>query len=119
MFSLNKCLVRACTHQAISTIDENGNITENKGYCLDHIPNPGKTQEDIKNYIKNHDVIVGLNAAGLTFLNVDLSNKRFFSCNFMHTTFTNVHAKDLKLRMCHFDFAVFLEHQRHIDDFIT
>lgn len=109
MFSLNKCLVHACMHQAISTIDENGNITEKKGYCLDHIPNPGKTQDDIKNYIHNHDFIVGLNAEGMTFSNEDLSNKTFIGCNFMHTTFTNVHSKSLKTRMSFFDFAVFID----------
>ena len=73
MFSLNKCLVRACHNLSISTIGEDGNIAEDKSYCLDHSPNPGKIQQDIFKYINTHEKIVGLNASGMTFLNMDLS----------------------------------------------
>ena len=45
MFSLNKCLVHACNNLALSTFDENGNISDEKNYCLEHIPNPNKMQQ--------------------------------------------------------------------------
>lgn len=109
MFTLNKCIVRACNNLAVSKIDENGNIVEDKGYCLDHIPNPGKVIQDILNYIKNHDTIIGLNAAGMSFQGIDLSNKRFIGCNLMHCTFTNIHSQGFVSTVCMFDFAVFTD----------
>ena len=104
---MNKCRVRACHNIAVSTFDENGEITENKGYCIDHSPNPGKSKEDILKYIATHEKIVGLNANGMTFSDMDLSNKKFYGCNFQHCTFTNVHSKGFRSRMTMFDFAVF------------
>ena len=74
MFTLNKCIVRACGNLAVSKIDENDNIVADKGYCLDHTPNPGKVTQDILNYIKNHDKIMGLNATGMTFSGIDRKN---------------------------------------------
>lgn len=107
MFSQNKCLVRHCRNTALSTFDENGNLTEEKNYCLDHTPNPGKAKEEIYNYIKTHDKIVGLNACGLIFTDIDLSNKKFFGCNFFNCSFSNIHSENLLLRMCIFDYTVF------------
>jgi len=105
MFTQNKCLVHYCRNLAISTFDEQGNLTDEKNYCLDHLPNPGKAKEDIYKYIDEHEIIVGLNACGLIFSNNDFSNKKFFGCNFTNCTFTNVHSTNLLLRMCMFDFA--------------
>ena len=82
MFTLNKCLVNYCNNHALSTFDQNGNLCSSDSYCLDHIPNPGKIKDDIYNYIATHDKIVGLNACGLIFSNIDFSNKKFFGCNF-------------------------------------
>lgn len=109
MFSLNKCIVRTCNNLAVSKIDDNGNIVDEKCYCLDHIPNPGKATQDILNYIKTHDTIIGLNAAGMTFSGIDLSEKRFIGCNLMHCTFTNIHSKGFRSTVSMFDFAVFTD----------
>ncbi len=109
MFALNKCIVRACNNLAVSTIDENGIISDSKNYCLDHIPNPGKAQQDIFNYIQTHDTIMGLNVTGMTISGIDLSNKRFIGCNFMRCTFTNIHSENFKSIMSMFDFAVFAD----------
>ena len=107
MFTLNKCLVNYCNNHALSTFDQNGNLCSSDSYCLDHIPNPGKIKDDIYNYIATHDKIVGLNACGLIFSNIDFSNKKFFGCNFTNCTFLNIHSENLLLRMCFFDFAIF------------
>ena len=103
MFTLNKCLVNYCNNHALSTFDQNGNLCSSDSYCLDHIPNPGKIKDDIYNYIATHDKIVGLNACGLIFSNIDFSNKKFFGCNFTNCTFLNIHSENLLLRMCFFE----------------
>jgi len=107
MFIQNKCLVGFCTHQALSTFDQNGNLTDEKNYCIDHIPDPGKAREAVYNYIRTHDKIVGINASGMIFSDVDLSNKQFFGCNFSHCTFKNLHSENLYIRLSIFDYAVF------------
>ena len=107
MFTQNTCCVHHCRNIALSTFDDEGNLTEEKNYCLDHIPNPGKAKEDIYRYIRTHDKIVGLNACGLIFSDVNITGKKFFGCNFYHCTFMNLHSENILLRMCIFDFAVF------------
>ena len=107
MFTLNKCLVHYCRNHALSTFDKEGNLCDEKSYCLDHTPNPGKMKVDIYNYIATHDTIVGLNACGLLFSDIDFSNKKFFGCNFTNCTFINIHSENLLMRMCFFDFAIF------------
>lgn len=92
---------------ALSTFDADGELTEGKNYCLDHIPDPGKAKDEIYSYINNNTIITGLNAAGLIFTGIDLSDKKFNGCNFSHCTFTNIHCEQMWLRMCIFDFAVF------------
>ena len=107
MFSLNKCLVHTCNNLALSTFDENGNIINGKNYCLSHIPNPSKIQNEIYNYIKTHDKIVGLNTVGMTFTDIDLTDKKFYGCGFTYCTFTNLQSLNFRSRMSIFDFAVF------------
>ena len=107
MFVQNKCLVTYCKNNALSTFDQDGNLTEEKSYCLDHIPNPGQIKQQIYEYIKNNDKIIGLNACGLIFKDINLSNKQFFGCNFTPCTFTNLHSENTKMRMCVFDYTVF------------
>lgn len=107
MFIQNQCLVHQCRNMALSTFDEQGNLTEDKNYCLDHIPDPGKARDDIYEYIKTHEKIVGLNCSGLIFTNIDLTGKKFFGCNFYHCTFTHIQSQDVLLHMCIFDFAIF------------
>lgn len=107
MFIQNKCLVHFCNNNALSTFDENGNITENKNYCLDHIPDPGKAKDDIYSYILNNEKIIGLNASGLIFTDIDLSKKSFYGCDFTHCTFSNIHSTGMRARMSFFDFSIF------------
>ena len=107
VFTQNKCLVHYCKNNALSTFDQDGNLTEEKNYCLDHIPDPGKAKNEIYNYISTHDKIVGLNACGLILKDLDFSNKKFYGCNFHHCTFINIHSDNCLFRMCIFDFAVF------------
>ena len=107
MFIENPCLVRHCRNNALSTFDKDGNLTEEKSYCLDHIPDPGKIKQDIYNYIATHEKSVGLCANGLLFQNIDFSNKEFYGCNFHRCTFINIHSENVKTHMCIFDFAVF------------
>ena len=106
MFSTNKCLVHYCNNMALSTVNEKGEIENQKSYCLDHSPNPGKSKEDIVKYIHEHDTIIGLNANGLLLQDSDLSNKKFYGCSFIHCTFSNIRSQNLLLKMCIFDFTV-------------
>lgn len=107
MFVQNKCLVQYCNNNALSTFDADGNLTEEKSYCLDHIPNPGAIKEQIYNYINTHEKIIGLNACGMIFSDISFTNKQFIGCNFSHCTFTNLHSEDTKIRMSVFDYTVF------------
>ena len=107
MFTQNRCLVHYCKNNALSTFSEDGEITDERSYCLDHIPNPGKAKEDIYKYITTHDKIVGLKACGLLFENIDLTNKKFYGCNFTNCTFMNIHSSDMVLRMCILYYAIF------------
>ncbi|MCQ2611634.1 MAG: pentapeptide repeat-containing protein [Treponema sp.] len=109
MFSQNNCLEPGCLHVSLSTFDEDGTIIESSGYCFNHTKDKEKAKEDIYNYIKNHDKIVGLNAAGLTFENIDLTNKRFYGCNFMNCRFVNLQSTGFRSRMSMFDFAIFAD----------
>lgn len=105
MFGQNKCLVHCCKNLSLSSIDENGNISEEKNYCLDHIPNPGKAMNDIYGYISTHDKIIGLTACGMIFKDIDFSNKQFIGCNFFHCTFTGINSEQTVFRLCIFDYA--------------
>ena len=107
MFTQNKCLVHYCRNLALSTFDKDGNISDDKNYCLDHIPDPGKFKEQIYKYIAEHDKIVGLNVSGLLFSDIDLSNKKFYGCTFTNCTFSNISSSNIVFRMCIFDFAIF------------
>ena len=92
---------------ALSKIDENGNLTEQGEYCFKHIPDQNKATAEIYDYIKKHDKIVSLNAAGLTFTDIDLTNKRFYGCCFQHCFFRGIHSTGFRCRMSSFDFAIF------------
>ena len=109
MFTLNKCLVHSCKNLSISVFDKTSGITEERGYCLNHTPDPGRAKESIYDYIKMHDVVVGLNAAGIMFRDIDLSDKRFYGCNFQHCTFSALRSEGLLGKLCMFDFASFTD----------
>lgn len=107
MYTLNKCLVHSCQNIALSTIGEDGTIQDTRGYCLDHIPNPGQALEAISRYITEHERIVGLNASGMLFHDMDFSGKRFYGCNMLRCTFKNVHSEGVRARMSMFDMSQF------------
>jgi uncharacterized protein YjbI with pentapeptide repeats len=107
MYLLNTCLSRSCMKAALSAFDENGCITEVSNYCLEHSQTPALVKESIYRYIQTHDKIVGLTANGITFEDIDLTNKRFYGCSFQHCTFTGLKSRGFRSRMSMFDFAVF------------
>jgi uncharacterized protein YjbI with pentapeptide repeats len=107
MFNSNKCLVHYCRNNALSKITKEGQLSEQKGFCLDHTPNPGQAKQDIYNYITNNSVSVGLDCCGLVFKNISFSDKKFFGCNFTHCTFQNINCSNTTFRLCICDFAVF------------
>ena len=109
MFTLNKCLVHSCKNLSLSVFNKMNDITEERGYCLNHTPDPGRAKKSIYDYITTHDTIVGLNASGIIFRDIDLSNKRFYGCNFQHCTFTDLHSEGLRAKLCMFDFATFAD----------
>jgi uncharacterized protein YjbI with pentapeptide repeats len=107
MYLHNNCIEPGCWNEAISTFNEQGEITETPGYCFEHHPEKEKITQDIYNYIRNHTKIVGLNASGITFENIDLTDKRFYGCFFQHCKFINLHSTGFRSRMSMFDFAIF------------
>lgn len=107
MFSQNNCIEPGCTHIALTSFNADKEITEKPGYCLEHTPDKEKIRQEIYDYINTHSKIVGLNAAGITFENIDLTDKRFYGCNFMHCKFINLHSTGFRSRMSMFDFAIF------------
>jgi len=92
---------------ALSTFNDDGELTEGQNYCFEHMPDQNAVKEQIYRYIETHDKIVGLNAAGIPFTDIDLTNKRFYGCNFQHCTFTGLKSKGFRSRMSMFDFAIF------------
>lgn len=107
MFVQNICKVHYCRNLALSSFDENGNICNSGNYCLDHTPDPGKSKEQIYNFIQSHDEIIGLNCSGMIFKDINMSNKKFIGCNFYKCNFTNFHSENINLKLCIFDYAVF------------
>lgn len=107
MYTMNKCLVHSCANAALSSFGNDGSIQETRGYCLEHIPNPGYALSLILRYIAEHERIVGLNASGMLFNGIDLSGKRFYGCDLQRCTFKNVHSAGLRARMTMFDASQF------------
>ncbi len=105
MYLYNPCLYPGCKKMAISSFDDNGELADVPGYCLEHQKNFQLMREKLRAYIMTHDKIVGLSAPGLTVTDMDLSGKKFYGCNMQHCTFTNVNATELRIRMCMFDFS--------------
>ncbi|MBQ0039852.1 MAG: pentapeptide repeat-containing protein [Treponema sp.] len=106
MFTSNKCQCPECKNAALSTI-KGDDIVDEPGYCFSHIEDKDAYLEKLKDYIMNHEKIVGLNACGITVHGLDLSGKKFFGCNFQHVHFTNVHAENIMMRMCMMDSSTF------------
>ena len=58
MFTQNMCICPSCQSTALSGFDRDGNITEDRNYCLAHSPDPDGIKSSIYNYILSHDKIV-------------------------------------------------------------
>lgn len=107
MFSLHSCKYPNCHKQALSHFDAHGNLIEESAFCLEHDPNPEETVQAIFDYIAKHDKIIGLTMPGITFENMDLSQKRFYGCDMQACSFFNVHSEYCQFRMDMLDFATF------------
>ena len=109
MFIWKKCACPTRRKSAISDFDENGNIVDGE-YCLMHTKSADEITRKMHHYIAHHDKIIGLNASGIVFSNIgdfNLTNKRFYGCNFMQCIFRGLQSKGFRSRMSTFDFAVF------------
>jgi len=109
MYTLNPCLEPSCRKTALSVFDAAGNLIESRSYCLDHTPDPEKAKKDIYRYINEHEKIIGLTAAGISFTDIDFTGKKFYGCNFQHCSFSNLHSEALRSRMSMFDFSSFID----------
>ena len=108
MFTINKCQCPECKKPALSSFNDN-EITDEPGYCFEHTEDKKAYLAHLKKFIESHDKIVGLNAYGITVQGMDLTDKKFYGCNFQHVLFTNVHAENIRRRMCMMDFATFTD----------
>lgn len=108
MFTINKCQCPECKKPALSYFNDN-EIIDEPGYCFEHTEDKKAYLAHLKKFIESHDKIVGLNAYGITVQGMDLTDKKFYGCNFQHVLFTNVHAENIRLRMCMMDFATFTD----------
>lgn len=109
MFTQNTCIYPTCRATALSSFDRDGTITEDCNYCLAHSPDPEGIKAAISQYIRSHDKIIGLNASGLVFTDIDLTDKRFYGCCFQNCSFSTVYAENCRMRMCMFDFSLFAD----------
>ena len=109
MFKKNLCIHPGCKKLALSQIDEDGNICDQPGYCIEHLENPSESVNRIRNYLLNHDKIINLNIESLSISGLDLSNKFFCGCSIQNCTFANMHASNLRLRMSMFSFCTFTD----------
>lgn len=107
MFVTNKCQCPECSAPAASVIIENEIIPEAPGFCFEHIKNKDEYLAALTGYIHSHEKIVGLSACGIEFNGLELSNKRFYGCNFQHSKFLNIHSNGLRFRICMLDFSIF------------
>ncbi|BDC96639.1 MULTISPECIES: pentapeptide repeat-containing protein [Treponema] len=109
MYLMNICKRPECRRSVLSDFDDNGNIRENGDFCFMHHPDQEGITKKLIRYIESHDKIVGLNASGVTFSNVDFTDKKFYGCNFCRCFFLGVNAMNMRSRMSIFDYAVFTD----------
>ncbi len=107
MFSYKNCSFPGCVHFAISDFNPDGSLIESGDFCYAHTENKDEIQQKVFDYIKSHEKIIGLNASGITFTNIDLTGKKFFGCNFSHCLFSGLNSRDILVRMSTFDFSTF------------
>ena len=99
-----QCTAEGCKKTAMSCITDDGRFIENCQFCYKHVPDPDAAKERIYKYIREHDKIVGLNCQGLTFKGIELTDKKFYGCDFSHCFFQELKTNKLRMRMCRFDF---------------
>ncbi|MBO5691277.1 MAG: pentapeptide repeat-containing protein [Spirochaetaceae bacterium] len=109
MFVTNTCSHPGCHHAGLSYINSEGVLTDMSYFCIKHVENPEEVKNTVYEYIRNHQKIVGLNASGLTFTDIDLSDKRFYGCSFQNCTFSNIHSEYFRARMSIFDYSLFVD----------
>ncbi len=107
MFLYSQCKYPGCTIPAITTISEDGEKIIPSSYCFVHSQNKAEEQEKIYDYIRRHDKIIGLNASGFTFENIDFSGKRFYGCSFAYCHFNGLSSTGMRSRISTFEFSVF------------
>ncbi len=91
---------------AATTVDETGEKIICSDYCYLHTDNKQEIQEKIYDYIRKHDKIIGLNASGFTFENIDFSNKKFYGCSFAYCHFNGLNSTGIRSRISTFEFSV-------------
>lgn len=107
MFSQNNCIEPDCCNSSLSFFSSENEIIEKPNYCIEHCTDKEAITKQIYEYINQHEKIIGLNVAGIVFENIDLTNKKFYGCNFMNCKFINIHSTGIRSRMSMFDFSVF------------
>jgi len=107
MFSITSCAHPSCQKSALSYYDADKDSLLTHEYCYEHSPKAAEITNSLYEYIASHDKIVGMNASGISFANMDLSGKRFYGCKFLYCTFMNIHSEQLRVRMSMFDFSMF------------
>ena len=101
------CSKSGCQKTALSSFDENGELIEGNSFCFDHHPNLTELHSQICRYIETHDKIVGMNASGIHFDDMDFTGKKFYGCNLQHCIFSNLHSENFRARITSFDFSIF------------
>ncbi len=109
MYISNTCTYPGCKRSSISTVDENGNLIENSGFCYKHTTDPEGTKAKLFKYLSEHEKVVGINCSGITFPKFSIEDHKFYGCDFSHCFFSELFCKRLRFRMCKFDFAVFTD----------
>lgn len=109
MFSFSKCSHPGCSHFAISDFDSQGNLIENGTYCYAHTKNKDEIVKKIYNYVREHDKIIGLNASGITFSNIDFTGKGFFGCDFSNSLYAGISSTAVQTKLCNFSFTTFTD----------
>ena len=107
MFTYTICQSLGCTQSAITPFYEDSE--GKKCYCLQHTPNQELAKQSIYQYLRTHDKIIGLVANGMSFADVDFSNKNFYGCSFQHCSFSNIKTINCRSRLTLFDFSIFTD----------
>lgn len=75
-------------------------------FCYKHQPAQQEITARLAEYIRRNEKIVGMNASGATFADMDMSGKKFYGCNFRHCFFRGIRSEGVRARLTAFDFAI-------------